>query len=75
MMQHLLGAFVDEDTRLLDPTCGSGVAIRVAKRLKAAHALGLEKSEQNALLARAALGKVKRGELLKVNGTLEDLGL
>jgi hypothetical protein len=46
---------VDETTRVLDPTCGSGVAIRVAKKLKAAYALGLEKNEQFALLARAAL--------------------
>ena len=79
MMQHLLSAFVAEDTRLLDPTCGSGVAIRVAKRLRAAYALGLEISEQNALRARAGIEKVKLGELLgeplKVNCTLEDLGL
>jgi hypothetical protein len=75
MMQHLLSAFVTEDTRLLDPTCGSGVAIRVAKRLKAAYALGLEISEQNALRARAGIEKVKLGEPLKVNCTLEDLGL
>ena len=75
MMQHLLSAFVTEDTRLLDPTCGSGVAIRVAKRLRAAYALGLEISEQGSLLARAALKKVKRGELLEVkeNFTSEDL--
>jgi hypothetical protein len=74
MMQHLLSAFVTEDTRLLDPTCGSGVAIRVAERLRAAYALGLEISEQGSLLARAALKKVKRGELLEVreNFTPED---
>jgi DNA modification methylase len=74
MMQYLLSAFVTEDTRLLDPTCGSGVAIRVAKRLKAAYALGLEISDQSSLLARAALKKVKRGELLEVkeNSTPED---
>jgi hypothetical protein len=75
MLEHLLRAFVDENTRLLDPTCGSGVAIRVAKRLKVRYALGLEISEQSSLLAQAALAKVKPGEtLLKVNGTLEDLG-
>jgi len=42
------------------------VAIRVAKRLKAEYALGLEISEHSALLARAKLGKMKeRSELLE----------
>jgi ParB/RepB/Spo0J family partition protein len=59
MLTHLLGAFIGQTTRLLDPTCGSGVAIRVAKRLKAEYALGLEISEHSALLARAKLGEMK----------------
>ena len=78
MMQYLLSALsarMDERIRLFDPTCGSGVAIRAARRLKAVSALGLEISEHNTLLARAALEKVKPGELLEVNDTLEDLGL
>jgi ParB/RepB/Spo0J family partition protein len=55
MMEHLLSAFVTDSTRLLDPTCGSGVAIKIAKRLGAHSALGLELDEESAVLARAAL--------------------
>ena len=46
MMEHLLSAFVTNSTRLLDPTCGSGVAIKIAKRLGAHSALGLELDEE-----------------------------
>ena len=55
MMEHLLSAFVTDSTRVLDPTCGSGVAIKIAKRLGAHSALGLELDEESAVLARAAL--------------------
>jgi ParB/RepB/Spo0J family partition protein len=45
LYDHLLRMYVDENTRMLDPTCGSGNALRVAKDLGAESVLGLEKSE------------------------------
>jgi DNA modification methylase len=55
MLEHLFSAIVNSTSRVLDPTCGSGVAIRVGKKLGVAYALGLEIDENFALLARAAL--------------------
>jgi hypothetical protein len=42
MLKHFMGMVVDEFSRVLDPTCGSGNSIKAAEQLKAAHALGLE---------------------------------
>jgi predicted RNA methylase len=35
--------FVDENTRLLDPTCGGGSALRAAESLNAGSVLGIER--------------------------------
>lgn len=42
VLRHFLGMVVDQHTRLLDPTCGSGSALRAAESLGAASVLGLE---------------------------------
>lgn len=42
MLKNFLSMFVDEHTRILDPTCGSGSAIRAAEALGAERGLGLE---------------------------------
>lgn len=42
VLQHFLEMLCDEHSVFLDPTAGSGSAIRVAKRLGARHILGLE---------------------------------
>ena len=42
MLEHFFRMFVDGNTRLLDPTCGSGSALRAADKLNAASVLGLE---------------------------------
>lgn len=42
MLAHFFQLFVDQHSRVLDPTCGSGSSIRVAERLGAESALGLE---------------------------------
>lgn len=54
-LQHFFGMCVDENTRLLDPTCGSGSALRAAKALGAKHYLGLELNEEYARRARESL--------------------
>lgn len=54
MLRHFMQMFVDENTTMLDPTCGSGSALRAAESLGAKHVLGLEKDEEyakNALVA------------------------
>ena len=46
MLKHFFEMLVDEKTRLLDPTCGSGGALCAAEELKAEYVLGLEKDPQ-----------------------------
>lgn len=47
MLRYFFQMFVDEHTRLLDPTCGSGSALRAAESLGAAHVFGIEASEEH----------------------------
>lgn len=42
MLRHFFKMYVDEHTNMLDPTCGSGNAVRVAQGLSAHYVLGLE---------------------------------
>ena len=46
---------VDENTSLLDPTCGSASAIRVAEEMGAVRCLGMDIDEQAVGIARVAL--------------------
>ena len=52
--------FVDENTRMLDPTCGSGTALRAAEALGAAHILGIEINEDFADRATIALEEARQ---------------
>lgn len=54
MQAHFMRMMVDENTRLLDPTCGSGSSLRAAARLGAGSVLGLEMNPEFAELARRA---------------------
>jgi ParB/RepB/Spo0J family partition protein len=45
MLRHFLGMVCDANTRLLDPTCGSGSALRAAESL-GAQVLGLERDPE-----------------------------
>lgn len=54
MLRHFMRMVVDEYTTMLDPTCGSGNAVKVADTLGANKVLGLERDEtfhQNACAA------------------------
>jgi ParB-like chromosome segregation protein Spo0J len=62
MLRHFMSALVDESTRLLDPTCGSGAALRAAESLNAQLVLGIENNLQYAESARAEL---RRSRLLR----------
>ncbi len=57
MLRHFLGMLVDEHTRLLDPTCGAGSAIRAAESLGArpSSCLGLEIEERFVKASRESL--------------------
>ena len=52
MLSHFLRMVVDENTRLLDPTCGSGSALRAAHAMGASYVLGLELNPEFAENAR-----------------------
>lgn len=56
MLEHFLRMLVDETSRVLDPTCGSGNAIAVAEQLGADYSLGLELNADFAERARQNLG-------------------
>lgn len=51
MLRHFMSMLVDEHTRVLDPTAGSGSALRAAESLGAAAVLGIEVDEKMAELA------------------------
>jgi len=57
MLRHFFGMLVDENTVMLDPTCGSGSAVRAAESLGAKYAIGLEINPEFARLAREALAR------------------
>ena len=42
MLEYFLSMFVDNSTRMLDPTCGSASALKACSKLGAKYALGLE---------------------------------
>jgi predicted RNA methylase len=62
---------VDSTTRLLDPTCGSGSALRAAKSLGASAVLGLERDASYADEARRSLVGSRGG---RSTGDGEDWG-
>lgn len=51
MLHHFFRMIVDTNTRILDPTCGSGSALRAARTLGAKSILGLEINPEFALNA------------------------
>jgi ParB-like chromosome segregation protein Spo0J len=55
MLREFMMQFVDEHSRVLDPTCGSGSAIRAAELLKAESAIGWEFNEDFATRAQDRL--------------------
>jgi ParB-like chromosome segregation protein Spo0J len=55
MLRHFFSMLVDENTRLLDPTCGAGSSLRAAESLGAQAVLGIERSFEYAEAARKAL--------------------
>lgn len=64
MLRHFFRMFVDEHSEILDPTCGSGTAIRAGVSLSAKRALGLELNPEFAKSAQGELTRMKGLEML-----------
>jgi len=62
MLEHFFSMLVGAGTRLLDPTCGSGSAIRAAQSLGVKHILGLEADNEYTARARMNLLPTYRDE-------------
>lgn len=77
MLGQFFRMFVDSNTIMLDPTCGSGGALRAAETLLASHVVGLERDEDFAARANAALNKsreVRRQNENRTGGVNKDSG-
>lgn len=61
MLRHFMTMLVDAETSLLDPTCGSGTALRAAESLGARSVLGLERNPAMVEMALRVL-KVERAK-------------
>lgn len=59
MLRHFFGMLVDENSVVLDPTCGSGSALRAAESLGAKYCLGLEINSEWAEIARETLARAR----------------
>lgn len=66
MLEHFFTMVVDEHTSLLDPTCGSGSAIRAGLAKGAGRALGLEINGEYADLAEDKLRAWQRAEEMEL---------
>lgn len=69
VLRHFFKLFVDENSTVLDPTCGGGNALAVAEEMKAKSVFGLDLNEEYVSFARAALRRAN------TFGKLEDLGV
>jgi DNA modification methylase len=66
MLRYFFSMFVDDNGRVLDPTCGSGSALRAADSLGAKDLLGLEVNSEYVKDARVALRKARNLRALNV---------
>lgn len=60
VLRHFFRMFVDQTTFMLDPTCGSGSALRAAESLDASFVLGVEINEEFVNRARLSLESARR---------------
>ena len=59
MLKHFFRMFIDDYSEVLDPTCGSGTAIRAAMELGARRSVGYEIDTEFATAADSALTRAK----------------
>jgi ParB family chromosome partitioning protein len=66
MLEHFFEMFVDEHTRLLDPTVGSGSSLRAGLATGAARVFGIDANEEFADVARRALREQDQSASLQI---------
>jgi DNA modification methylase len=71
MLSHFFEMFVDVNTRMLDPTCGSGTSLRAAEYHDATQILGIEINEDYAQRASDALHEARRMKRDKDAGLID----
>lgn len=59
MLRHFMRMFVDNETKMFDPTCGSGSSLRAAESLGAKHVVGLETNAEFIDFARQELNSFR----------------
>ena len=59
VLKHFFEMFIDNNTTMLDPTCGAGSAIRAAEAMGAERAVGLERDAEFHKTAQNALAKAR----------------
>lgn len=62
VFEHFFQMLVDENTRILDPTCGSGNALAVARLMGAKHVIGLDVDPESVKLASRNLKRSGNGK-------------
>jgi ParB-like chromosome segregation protein Spo0J len=60
MLRHFFNMLVDTSTRMLDPTCGTGSALRAAESLNAELVLGLDIEQESVDVARRELDNARK---------------
>lgn len=68
--KHFLSMLVDNTTKILDPTAGSGSALRAAAALRAETIVGLELNSEHAMHANAAFNRAEA--LRRANKSIGD---
>ena len=66
VLRHFFRMFVGPTTYMLDPTCGSGTALRAAHFRGASYMVGVEKDEEFADKARLWLGRAQRTQSAEI---------
>jgi len=59
MLRHFFKMFIDENSEVFDPTCGSGSALAAAKSLGADRVFGIEIEEKHVTTANTLVGRTK----------------
>lgn len=65
MLRHFFQMVVDDQTSILDPTCGGGSAIRAAESMGAKRSLGLELNPDHCAVARKRLADFRLMQKVK----------
>jgi DNA modification methylase len=68
MLSHFFPMFVNENTMMLDPTCGGGTSLIAAEALGAPYVLGIEKKEKYVKSASRGLERARQARRAKGNG-------